>query len=1210
MGTKVLLSPPVCFSGNNLSTADVGCMPEELEHLRSSTDHMILSDSGIHLDLFHEVDDLADIGSCNFVESGTKDRIIYARRVSPSYTDIGDEIMNSELPSSSRNLENLRLHDKDVDSSMIPSDSVSGRAATVHRSKGRPTKLAAGGVGGCANTRGVIQCPVCSKNFNNSSALAKHKLIHSEERKYSCSVCSKAFKRQDHLNGHMMTHSSKKPYECKFLNCDKSYCDQRSLRRHIENHHQLHLDATPPPSGQMPVNPGDSVFQFDGGFLSSFSGQGIDPASGGMLVSPVPSVGMSPSLASQKTTWPFGYNPLDEPKPVKCVVCDRRFKNLPALNGHMRLHGGFVKKDVNPEIEGRKGDSEMEATKAGDDGCSKEPDSQSLRSEWVSSATNETEPASKLFCVKQEDVTADEIIGESITDYSDYLHTCGGRLRNKAELEIKSNCFLDVQSLKSEMLPAMEALQLKDRVDRRFSIDDASQLLAETFSDESNFSDDYRLSGGPQCLSYKGGKYGAADDRLAHPSSQSRDLKMMGSGRVGDGQQAVAAAASKYKMLVSSGDVFAGIDSSAAACGASQLCVPSSAAGNVLRRNIAGCKMRKATRRPLTPSYSGQRGFVLPCAASNVVPGVSSAQCAPLSPFADRAIYRANHDQAQPSVNSAIFEFPPSNNLLDSSSSIMSHSATPVHSSYSLERQHTPLSPYTPLPSAPYTPKNSAAASGHLSCFPFPPSTSGLIETTTCESPYLLHQKSASYHPYSLHHSSLPSPRYTQLHHHQLQQQQQQLKSNNFEHEVIQMNKEIEQHLQQFIKEDHKKNVLQLDQSYHDNQQSESDLYLQLGAPCLDSRQAGIREAFIRGQDPNINPPISFGKYPDQQKAFLDEKLGRERNEFDMELELDPLSILNLSNADKVLDKKLRFSEASVDQAIGDLNQLDVIDMLIMEDQYEDFSNEMAALDEIPNVDVLGGGVLSQVSRDIDLGIDILASEVMAGAAAAGDRCALRSVSRWTNRENLPRFSDVGKNEMFLNPNQVGSSSIKKKKRRPDPIIIPPCVNNFQTVTSPPLYSPDIVARVRKDPLPPAHPPPPYSALPINGLAKDGHGSFQVPFDVRTPQSAPTFHYVEDRLMPPDQSDGVIRREKPMFSWDQNSVNSLTETEIHPFQANSGYSLISDGVNARDRIIRRLSLINNSSKDGLGRFGVAGGGTEHGHQEHRVWKTAGLSGYQ
>lgn len=32
-------------------------------------------------------------------------------------------------------------------------------------------------------------------------------------------------------------------------------------------------------------------------------------------------------------------------KPVECVVCQRRFKNTPALNGHMRLHGGFIKRD-------------------------------------------------------------------------------------------------------------------------------------------------------------------------------------------------------------------------------------------------------------------------------------------------------------------------------------------------------------------------------------------------------------------------------------------------------------------------------------------------------------------------------------------------------------------------------------------------------------------------------------------------------------------------------------------------------------------------------------------------------------------------------------------------------------------------------------------------------------------------------------------------
>ena len=42
----------------------------------------------------------------------------------------------------------------------------------------------------------------------------------------------------------MMTHSSKKPFECKFIGCAKSYCDARSLRRHLENHHQDYITAT------------------------------------------------------------------------------------------------------------------------------------------------------------------------------------------------------------------------------------------------------------------------------------------------------------------------------------------------------------------------------------------------------------------------------------------------------------------------------------------------------------------------------------------------------------------------------------------------------------------------------------------------------------------------------------------------------------------------------------------------------------------------------------------------------------------------------------------------------------------------------------------------------------------------------------------------------------------------------------------------------
>lgn len=94
-------------------------------------------------------------------------------------------------------------------------------------------------------------CSQCGKQFSSSSALAKHKLIHSDERKYVCQICSRGFKRQDHLNGHMITHRDKKPYECHFTDCAKSYCDMRSLRRHVENHHGSPSGGATP-AGYMP----------------------------------------------------------------------------------------------------------------------------------------------------------------------------------------------------------------------------------------------------------------------------------------------------------------------------------------------------------------------------------------------------------------------------------------------------------------------------------------------------------------------------------------------------------------------------------------------------------------------------------------------------------------------------------------------------------------------------------------------------------------------------------------------------------------------------------------------------------------------------------------------------------------------------------------------------------------------------------------------
>ena len=65
-------------------------------------------------------------------------------------------------------------------------------------------------------------------------------------------------------NGHMMTHRSKKPFECKVEGCDKSYCDSRSLRRHLENHHQHNLETVAAAvAAGVDISTGTSFFHFD-----------------------------------------------------------------------------------------------------------------------------------------------------------------------------------------------------------------------------------------------------------------------------------------------------------------------------------------------------------------------------------------------------------------------------------------------------------------------------------------------------------------------------------------------------------------------------------------------------------------------------------------------------------------------------------------------------------------------------------------------------------------------------------------------------------------------------------------------------------------------------------------------------------------------------------------------------------------------------------
>ena len=129
-------------------------------------------------------------------------------------------------------------------------------------------------------------------------------------------------------NGHIMTHSSKKPYECKFVGCDKSYCDARSLRRHLENHHQQLTDScssaasdgilTPRSATDLPSAGQSTMFNFDFVTSPGVAGQNVatdrDLSSGLSHSQSSPTISTSSIGASQPPAgmiWMGGVNPLE-----------------------------------------------------------------------------------------------------------------------------------------------------------------------------------------------------------------------------------------------------------------------------------------------------------------------------------------------------------------------------------------------------------------------------------------------------------------------------------------------------------------------------------------------------------------------------------------------------------------------------------------------------------------------------------------------------------------------------------------------------------------------------------------------------------------------------------------------------------------------------------------------------------------------------------
>ena len=222
------------------------------------------------------------------------------------------------------------------------------------------------------------ECNLCNKMFGNASALAKHRLTHSDERKYLCIVCHKAFKRQDHLNGHLLTHRNKKPFECTADGCNKSYCDARSLRRHRENHHSSKDDKMVSPSSSV-----SSSIDVDEKSVGSDTFDLLRNSKPTKLVLDKEKSSLKPEVHSFNILEKYIRTEKDSlegtvslkspgalavvaatreqdqnPNMVECTICSRRFKNIPALNGHMRLHGGYYRKDTDKKQDIRTFQSE------------------------------------------------------------------------------------------------------------------------------------------------------------------------------------------------------------------------------------------------------------------------------------------------------------------------------------------------------------------------------------------------------------------------------------------------------------------------------------------------------------------------------------------------------------------------------------------------------------------------------------------------------------------------------------------------------------------------------------------------------------------------------------------------------------------------------------------------------------------------------------
>ncbi|XP_012563267.2 zinc finger protein Gfi-1b [Hydra vulgaris] len=84
------------------------------------------------------------------------------------------------------------------------------------------------------NTFRQYQCEICLKQFQRSSSLSNHRLIHKNNKSYRCKQCGTCFLRKSDLEKHTIIHSGNKPYQCH--TCGKRFSQSSNMLTHQRRH--------------------------------------------------------------------------------------------------------------------------------------------------------------------------------------------------------------------------------------------------------------------------------------------------------------------------------------------------------------------------------------------------------------------------------------------------------------------------------------------------------------------------------------------------------------------------------------------------------------------------------------------------------------------------------------------------------------------------------------------------------------------------------------------------------------------------------------------------------------------------------------------------------------------------------------------------------------------------------------------------------------